>query len=409
MKRVTIEDVVKEIKNVASILEKDPQDVRFIDMKREGDIPASTISNLGGLTLIKDVFLLQDKDPSSIKDMQDLRSVNRGFRRKLADRDNLLDRIEIGVSNMPPIKNSGYRAKKPKATYEKTLTNILSDTHFGLDLDPRETMHKYGAVEESRALASIAKNLCEYKLDDRKRTSLVLNILGDMIENHLHSGGAQEELHLQVCRAIHLLVQYVEVASHHFPNVLVNFAVGNHGRDKSIHTQRATASKYNAVETSIYFAVRKAFRHAKNIKFNQPMTPWVDYKIHGHRFYATHGDTTFNVGSVGKTVSVGNILNMTNQINANQPEGEKYSVFMFGHLHQFMTMQLSNGVWIIGNGALCPPNPFAQTLDIMTSPQNQALFETTKMYPVGDIRAINAAGSENDESLDKIIQPWEGL
>jgi hypothetical protein len=61
------------------------------------------------------------------------------------------------------------------------------------------------------------------------------------------------------------------------------------------------------------------------------------------------------------------------------------------------------------NGALVPPNPYAQTLGIMNSPQNQVMWETTKGFAVGDQRFINTAGAEKDASLDEYIKPFKGI
>jgi hypothetical protein len=61
------------------------------------------------------------------------------------------------------------------------------------------------------------------------------------------------------------------------------------------------------------------------------------------------------------------------------------------------------------NGALVPPNSFAQTFGIIRSPQNQVMWESTEDFPVGDQRFINANGAEKDKELDQIIEPFTGI
>lgn len=282
---------------------------------------------------------------------------------------------------------------------------MLSDTHFGSDLTVKEHLRDYGPDEEAAALCSVVKNVCEYKTEHRRQTELVLNILGDIIENELHGGAGAAPLHLQVCRAIYLLTQAVGILAASFPRVRVYFAVGNHGRDMSIHPKRATSRKFNGIETGIYYAVKTACRNLKNVEFFQPLTPWVDYHAQGHRVYATHGDTNLTPGNPSSSINTRSLSTQTNQINASLKDREEYRVFAVGHVHQAMVTQLPSGAYLITNGALIPPNGYAQSLNILEAPQTQVLWETTHEYPVGDFRFITASQKVKDCQ----IKPFLGL
>jgi len=136
-------------------------------------------------------------------------------------------------------------------------------------------------------------------------------------------------------------------------------------------------------------------------------SPWVEAKAQGNKIFATHGDTVFNVGNVGSSVNVKSIENQVNKINASLKDHEEYAVFVVGHIHQALVTQISNGSILVINGALTPPNSYANSLGIMESSQIQVMWESTKEYPVGDIRFIDVTETGDKAKLDLIIQPFD--
>ena len=366
----------------------------------------------GGFNAIKKVFFEKDlpKDRATIGEVKDLRKQYLATERALDSREMFLSRLDGIMQNIKPIKVVPY---KPKDSYKPTarvVNLLLSDLHFGSDLDARETGVNWGKIEEARCFAHIVKNVCSYKLQYRSETKLCASIAGDVIENNLHGGSSAAPLHEQVCRAIHLLSQGIARFSENFPEVEIYYAVGNHGRDTSVHTHgRATAQKWNAMETTIYYAVKKACGHLPNVKFFQPLTPWVTYDALGHKVYVTHGDTNLAIGNPGNTISIKSIDTQINRLNSSLVDDQKYEVFAIGHVHLALSTQLPSGAHLFMNGPLVPPNSFAQTFGIMKSPQNQVMWETTKGFAVGDQRFINASGAEEDASLDSIIQPFSEI
>lgn len=370
------------------------------------------LRKVGGFTGIRNTYFeySEERDEASVVESAELRSAYRKLRKEQGQTDLLMRRIEEVVAKMPKMKATPYKAKgKPKKQDKRTLSLVLSDLHFGSDLTMAEHKHNFGPIEEARALAYVVENVCSYKLEHRENTELVVNILGDIIENELHGSGSMAPIHLQTARAIWLLMQAVTKFSENFPSVVVNFAVGNHGRDIAVHKSRATDSKWNAVESTIYYAIKMACKGLKNVTFNQPLTPWVEYAAQGHNVYATHGDTNLNPGNVGSKIDVSRIEGQINKINASLNDNEEYSVFVVGHVHQALMTALSNGAYFIANGALTPPNGYAQSLNIMESQQIQVMFETTPEHAVGDFRFIRVEGYEKRSALDKIIQPFKGL
>ena len=350
----------------------------------------------GGYAFIKRTFF--GKAPRAEGEVRASQIINAEvtrLRRAVGDVEFLSDLVISTLSKMPAVQIT-YRPKDSRKAIARTLNLNLSDTHWGSELTVSEHLKAYGPDEEAAALWSVVKNVCEYKLEYRGQTELVVNVLGDMIENELHGTAGAAPLHLQVCRAIYLLTQTVGLFAASFPRVRVNFSPGNHGRDIALHPGRAVHQKYNGLETTIYYAVKTGCRGLKNVSFNQPMTPWLDYHAQGHRIYATHGDTNLNPGNPGHNIAVKRLENETNRINASLKDQEEYKVFAVGHVHQAMVTQLTNGAYLITNGALVPPGSFAQTLNIMEAPQTQVLWESTANYPVGDFRFITAQSSSEN-------------
>jgi hypothetical protein len=412
---LTLKDIVADIKKVARAANVEPSLLKITEYFSNGGLATEwALRKFGGFTQIRTVHFGHEiqKDLASVNDMKSLRKKQLETERKIGDRDLFLRNLDEILKKQPKLDIKPYKVSSKKKTGKKTkrvLNLLLSDLHFGSDLEARETGHNWGKIEESRSFAKIVKNVCSYKDHYRDETKLVVSILGDIIENELHDKSSAAPVHEQVCRAIHLLSQGIARFAENFPEVVVNFAVGNHGRDVSVHNGRATSQKWNALETSIYYAVKKSCSHITNVKFYQPLTPWVVYDALGHKVYATHGDTNLNVGNPGNTISIRSIETQINRLNSSLKDDEKYAVFALGHVHLSLSTQLPNGAFLILNGALVPPNSFAQTFSIMNSPQNQVMWETTEDHAVGDQRFINASGAEKDSSLDEIIKPFTSI
>ena len=415
-KKKLIDKIADDIKRVAEELDINPALITKAKyFSAEPKISEWDIRKSGGFVAIRNAYFeLEDdgRDEASYAEIADLRKAFRKLRKQAGSMDLMFNRIEEVVKTLPKINVKPYKAKPLKKGAKKdprTVTVVLSDLHFGSDITEEEHGYSWGKTEEARALASVVKNVCNYKLEYRDQTELVVNILGDIIENELHGSNSTDYLHLQTCRAMWLLSQAISRFAENFKSVRVNFAVGNHGRDTSIHHSRATDMKFNALETTIYYGVKLACSKLPNVSFFQPKTAWTAYKAQGHNFYATHGDTHLNPGNPGNKIDIRGIEGQINKINASLTDKDEYAVFMVGHVHHALATPMPNGTHLIVNGALVPPNGYAQTLNIMESQQIQVLFETTPQHAVGDLRFINVTHSSKDKELDKIVKPFPGL
>lgn len=303
--------------------------------------------------------------------------------------------------------------KKPQGKAKRILNVMLSDTHYGSSLDPREAGHKYGPIEEARRTAAVCKQAAEYKQSYRKDTELHLHVLGDMIQGQLHDMRDGLPLAEQVAAAIHILVRAVRFLAVQFPKgVKVKCTPGNHGRNTARHRDRATNQKWDSIETMIYSALKEAVAHLPNVEVVQGYEPKYDFELFGQVGMGTHGDTVINPGYPGRSIDVGGLTKQINSINnARVSKGQKpYKLFIVGHVHVGSMTHLPGGITVITNGALLPPDPYAQSIGIFDTACGQWMFESVEGHIVGDARFITV-GEHNDKdaSLDAIIEPFKGL
>lgn len=303
-------------------------------------------------------------------------------------------------------------AKQKKSKPIKRVVNALwSDLHIGADIKASETgFLDFGKTQESRRLAALVKQVCSYKIQYRKESSLALHILGDIIQGSLHDprdGAPQAE---QFARALHLLSQAVAHLSEAFPSVEIFCNPGNHGRNTARHHDRAIHQKWDAIETMLYYSLKAACAKLGNVTFHIPMTPFTKPEILGIKMFGTHGDTVLKAGQPNKSLSMGALENQINKINASLPDAEEYKVFMMGHVHIPAIVHLDNGSVVITNGCMVPTDAFSVSLGNLENHCGQWVWETIAGHPVGDSRLIRLGSREdNDPELDKLISPWKSF
>jgi predicted phosphodiesterase len=326
-------------------------------------------------------------------------------------RENVLDYVAQFAESVFKGRMSPVPTPKKKKEVKRFINLVISDTHFGSDVKKEETgVANYGVKEESRRLAKVVQETIAYKKEHREHTALNLLLIGDLTNGTLHDPRDGAPLAEQVCRAIHLLTQAVMRLASEFQEINVYCESGNHGRRKERHHNRATNQKWDSYETIIYYSIKQAVANQKNVKVHITKKPYDHYEVFGKKIMYTHGDNVINPGYPGKDIKIGSLETQLNKINASLKDTEEYSVAIVGHVHTFSQTLLSNGVYMITNGALIPPDDFAVSIGILESPCGQLLFESVEGYPVGDTRFIRVGITEdNDASLDKIIKPWDNF
>jgi hypothetical protein len=320
-----------------------------------------------------------------------------------------LEEVTARVFKKVPIAPTGWAAKPktPKQGLSRELNVIISDTHFGSDLDPRYVPHRFGTVEESRRLAQVVKRVCDYNRIVRKETRLRVHLAGDIFQNQLHDARDGDISAAQVARAIHLLTQAITIFASEFPEVLVDCATGNHGRNTGRHKERATYEKVDSLETMIYFAVKTAVKHLPNVNFEITRKPFVTFKSFDRSCFGTHGDTVLNPGWPSQNINAKSLEVQINRINASLNDAEEYKLFFCGHVHTGMVLYMGNGAVFITNGALIPSDQYSTSIGLFENQCGQMMWESTPEDLISSSHFIRVSPeTDQDASLDRIIQPF---
>lgn len=291
------------------------------------------------------------------------------------------------------------RAKKQAKRY---VNIMLSDLHYGADLNPEEDPIAYGTTEERRRTAFLAREVIEFKPHYRDNTELVVHLAGDLIQGKLHDLASAAPMAEQVTRAIYLLSSFLRRGVEHYPNVTVYCTPGNHGRIKDRHVDRAVQQKWDSFENIIYEALRIAFKGVPNIKFHIPKTPFYEYSLLGMKGFITHGDTVLNPGYPGRAI---NVARLESQVLKLKEARGDYKLVGVGHVHVPSVTHLPSTV-LLTNGCLIPPDSFSQSIGTHSSACVQQMWETVDGYMFGDHRMLNVTThTDNDKSLDAVIGP----
>lgn len=321
--------------------------------------------------------------------------------------ENLKSALDHAFKDKLPVP---AKTKIKDSKTDRILNLIISDTHYGSDLDPKETGSKYGPVEEARRTAKIIEEVVNYKLDHRENTELYVHLLGDLIDGNLHDPRSGAPLAQQCARAANILTQAIRYLSANFKKVTVFTAVGNHDRIKSRHMDRAVNEKHDSLANIIYFAIKLACEQIKNVEVNIGYEPKYEFKLFDGMGFATHGDSVLNAGYPAKSINTQGLKKQINEINNARIVSRKkpFSVFMVGHVHIGSMTHLSGGATMITNGCLIPPDPFAISIGITHTTNGMWMFESVPGHVIGDSRFITVdEKTDKNTSLDAIIRPFK--
>lgn len=423
-KRVS-EYAAERMRECASDLKIEPCDLTWYDFRKWAEIAYGanskaldprTFSRCGGFANIRDAHFPRTPTQRQTERarLSEQSTYNRRHGEAFARENYVRETIEQFADRVFRGRVVAQKQHKTATKTKRAIHCVLSDLHFGSDLLSDETSAPaFGRVEEARRMAQIAREVVSYKENHRDETDLVVWLLGDLIQNQLHDQRDGAVISEQVCRAIHVLSQFIAYAANRFSRVTVLCSPGNHGRFTSRHHGRATYQKFDAIETVIAYAVKSALANVSNVTIEIPKTPFASIEKLGARFFGTHGDTVFNPGNPGKSVNAQGLEAQINRINADlrsNGNAAENKVFLCGHVHQPTILHLGNGTSVVINGALVPPDHFAASLGRFASASGQWIFEQCEQFAVGDSRFIRVGVEhDRDASLDDIIKPWSGF
>ncbi len=390
---------------------------KYINFKygeNDRGIARYSITRAGGYNAIRDAYF--PPKPTKIivekRRMVDVANFQRAKNKIDSDVQFTLERLEDFSKKV--FKKLGIvqiccKAALPKEPAESVLNLVLSDLHIGSNIKAEETgILNFGVIEESRRLASVAKQTVEYSPERRSKTKLVVLIIGDVIQGSLHDLRDGAVMAEQMSRAIHLLIQMLMYLSAFFGEMEVRIVTGNHDRMTSRHKQRAVNQKWDSHLWVIATALKYCLEaNCKNVKFFMDKTPYLTYENFGRKIFATHGDTVLDLGNPSKAIQTARLEAQANRFNAALPDAEEFEVFVGGHIHAGAYALLPCGAEVFTNPALVPPDDFAVSIGVREGQCGQWIFESTKASAATNFRILRVGQAQDqDASLDEIVKPW---
>ncbi len=299
---------------------------------------------------------------------------------------------------------TGYALKKGDIHAKRDVVLLLSDLHFGAELDEASNPIPYRAVEEARRFEYVVRQALDYKPQYRKHSRLRLLLNGDMIEGMLmHDWRAGAPLTEQKVVFWRYLSTAIGLFAQQYPEVMVECQPGNHGRDKLRHPGRATEFKWDGIEWQMYYALKMMCSELKNVSWSIPFKAVSVLDLFGAKALMTHGDTEVKI-SDPDTQAARNALELE-KVNASRIYGHEFELFICGHFHK--SRYQGGHVTKVFNGALVPPNGYARGAGYINEPCSQTIWEAVEGHPVGDYRRIEVGGSQDrDERLGVLIKPF---
>lgn len=415
-----IEYVKAEIVRVAEEKGFNPREglfTRKVFLSGDTDVTKHDLETYGGFTRLKHDSA-NDYSVPQVADLKESRGTQlrlnyvRSLERQLGGAEYLADKLQYMVSSVfeeHPVKLSPGKLKPMKKPAKRTLTMLLSDLHFGVDVDPREVFKsEFNWNIAARRMAKICQQAAEYKKQHRDVTELQVVLNGDIIHGVVHLSEANlRPLTEQIYGATSILLKTLDFLRNHFKKVRVLCLPGNHDRPVYRAKDRAVAQRWDSHSHSVYLALKCAFRNDDGIEFDIPMAGMGTYETPGsHLIFASHGDTKPEVSNVGKSFNVKEATSNIQKMVAGNPFDQPIDVALYGHWHQPSIWMLQDGTICVVNGCLIGSDTYAQNgVGFFNSMPAQIIFESVPGYPVGDSRIIQLRDADEEKEYDKIIPP----
>jgi hypothetical protein len=317
-----------------------------------------------------------------------------------------MDMLMGEISKLPALQIKPYVVRKP-VPVSRAVTCLWGDWHIGTNMLPNESGYKFGPLEEARAVAQIVRTLLEYKTDHRDKTILIIDIIGDLLENQLHGLNNASAVPIQQAHVFSLIRQALLHLSQGYREIRVYWKAGNHDRNPIVHPKRAIHERQKqAFSTAVAMTLRQLFNvPGSNVHIYLDERPETSYDLFNFRVHSGHGDLFTTMPNPGKTLNVNYIHSQILRLNAREMSEKRkpFEIHHVGHVHTPGVLYIDNYCKLAINGPLLPPSMHAQSVGVTTCVRGQLLYESTAAFALGDNRLIYLNGSEHDSSLDKII------
>lgn len=424
-----VETIVAEVKRISAKLKVHPSLLSKAEfMANAKDIKEWDLRKVGGLAgIIKTHFPQIDKDLVAIEYSKQRASYVAQLERQVGRMDlfhekmvasmaEAMAKAKIEVRNLDSQTTKKYlesiRTKDSKDEHRSVCT-VWSDQHFGTNVkgDEMNGINEYNWTVAARRLGMLCEQIATFKQEKRHlHDELVIFLLGDNIAGVIHNQeGPHNDLSIfQIAGTLSYYIQALNYLKQFYPKIRVYCQPGNHGRVMHKDSKdRAMQQKFDSLENYIFVGLSAVFQKDSKVFIEASKAPYIDTEVQGHRVFATHGDTVFDVGNPGQTINLAKISKQVSDRNSEVDAGQKkYEMFITGHVHHPVYTHVGKGIKVIVNGCLIGTDPYALSVGITNSQPAQVLFEATKRYVQGDIRSIYANDADSETKYEKIIKPY---
>ncbi len=361
-------------------------------------IPRNTL--FGRLQLIDRTYKLKPnwklyKAPA-VKKIAEKEVKDRGLEERIKDLSKRLDFSQkaeaatqrtleavLGIKNEISNEPLWVSAPSSKRGLPGVPCTIWSDWQYGEVVDKAEVggINEYDskiAARRIKSLVSRTVELCFTHMAEPSYPGVVVMLGGDMI-----SGGIHPELMDTDDRTApesvielfgHIRTALLEMKKH-FKLVYVPCVVGNHGRT-TIKIRHKGRVRYS-YEFVLYRFLRESFADDPAVRFYIPLEIDAYFKVYGHRYRLTHGDSLGTKGGDGIIGIYGKVRRGEIKIrNAEAPIGRDHDTLVMGHFHQYFALPD-----LIVNPTIVGFSEYAKSeLRAKAEPPAQALWFTHPKY-----------------------------
>ena len=410
--------IIDDVLRVADELGKDPRSLPRSDYIQHG-MYGYSYNRIGSWNVVRRLCAQEsgqqptDRDPAASQGASQRVNYTARIERRLGRGEWFADRLDsclaraIAANPILLSKHAKPASLRKSAPANATLTCVLSDLHFGMSVDPVETLGSHYSPEIAcRRLALVMEQCAEWKPEKRDLTDLVIVLGGDIIEGEIHfEDYLIDPLAAQIDTALRALVSGIDFVRAHYRSVRVIGVPGNHGRSVARNPSRAMSQKWNSHERSIYLGIEMAFRGMPDVTVEIPRSTIAHYMTPGNHLVAvTHGDTEPTTANPGKGINTARLGEKLRAIDASRCLPAPIDVIVQGHWHQPCWFMTPHGAWSVTNGSLIGGSPFAASGAGVLDPEPaQLLFESVPGFPLGDARAVMVRRADQRSDLSEIV------
>ena len=281
-----------------------------------------------------------------------------------------------------------WLSKKPHVGHTGVPVAFWSDWHWGEKVSREEVggvneFNRAIAKQRVQTLVETTIELAKHHMVKPEYPGIVVCLGGDFISGNIHeelretNDGPVQQSILEVQEQ---LIGAINSMADVFGKVFVPCVVGNHGR--TTVKPRAKHRVYESYEWNIYCQLERWFAKDARITFHVPSETDAHFRIYGHRFMLTHGDTLGVKGGDGIIGAIGPIARGATKVGRSEAQiGRDFDTLLMGHYHTYIPR--GDAIPVIVNGALKGYDEYARLmLRVPYSRPTQALFFVNEKYGI---------------------------